>query len=237
MPPQERRMNPEETLRLEDFKQHLRDLNFSKIDIFSITFAYQTGQEAHRGQMRISGEQYFEHLLATAYILIDECKIRDRSLIKAAFLHDIIEDTIRFGGPKTQSWEIRSRKAHKELAERFGRETAELVLSVSRPDVDEVQFHKKQETKLCYQSNLPKISKKAKILKAADRLHNTRTPYRGNEIKQLLKLHETRTVILPMLEAPLGEFQEAGNILKNELEKAGSELEQKLLIQVNDSPV
>ena len=56
-----------------------------------ITHAYSFGKEAHKGQLRRSGEPYFTHCVEVATILA-EMKL-DPVTISAALLHDVIEDT------------------------------------------------------------------------------------------------------------------------------------------------
>ena len=53
--------------------------------------AYRISEEAHRGQIRKSGEPYIVHPMITAMILA-ELKA-DKETIAAGILHDIIEDT------------------------------------------------------------------------------------------------------------------------------------------------
>jgi GTP pyrophosphokinase len=52
--------------------------------------AYEFAREAHRGQMRLSGEAYLNHPLQVALILA-ELQF-DSSALAAALLHDTIED-------------------------------------------------------------------------------------------------------------------------------------------------
>ncbi len=63
--------------------------NQKEIDL--ITLAYEKGMEAHEGQLRKSGEPYFNHCIATA-INISKQKM-DYETICAGLLHDTLEDT------------------------------------------------------------------------------------------------------------------------------------------------
>ena len=70
---------------------------YSKIEIYlknkDIKFiekAYNFAREAHDGQLRLSGEDFFEHPKQTAIFLAD-LKL-DSSTIAAALLHDVVED-------------------------------------------------------------------------------------------------------------------------------------------------
>ena len=53
--------------------------------------AYSFAEEAHRGQLRNSGEEYIQHPLEVAKILA-ELEL-DEATIAAALLHDVVEDT------------------------------------------------------------------------------------------------------------------------------------------------
>src|SRR4051794_24812158 len=82
-----------------------------RLDVFNpqdkkdINFAYQLAKSAHRGQMRVGKDRYFEHLRAVTLILLDEVHITDPSIIKAALLHDSMEDTSVFGNPQKISYD------------------------------------------------------------------------------------------------------------------------------------
>ena len=57
----------------------------------AVTRAYEFAEQAHRGQMRQSGEPYVVHLIATAYYL---AALRlDVTSLAAGLLHDTLEDT------------------------------------------------------------------------------------------------------------------------------------------------
>ena len=52
---------------------------------------YEFAKAAHAGQTRDSGEEYINHPLGVAAILVDMGL--DRTSIAAALLHDVVEDT------------------------------------------------------------------------------------------------------------------------------------------------
>ena len=55
-----------------------------------ISDAYRFAEEAHKGQVRLSGEPFIDHPLQTALFLAD---LRlDANALTAAILHDVIED-------------------------------------------------------------------------------------------------------------------------------------------------
>ena len=79
-------------------------------EIAQIIEAYRFSEAAHQGQQRLSGEPYVTHPLAVAGSLA-EWRM-DATAIVAALLHDVMEDTA---------------VGKLEIAERFGREVADLV--------------------------------------------------------------------------------------------------------------
>ena len=85
----------------------------SNIDL--IQKAYNYANEHHKGQRRVSGEEYIIHPLNVAYILAD--LELDDSTICAALLHDVVEDT-----PVT----------HEDIVNEFGEEIAEMVEGVTK---------------------------------------------------------------------------------------------------------
>ena len=67
--------------------------------LMDVEVAYALAKHAHRAQIRkeLDAEghpiRYFEHLRATALILIDDLAIVDHEMIVACLMHDSIEDT------------------------------------------------------------------------------------------------------------------------------------------------
>ncbi len=127
--------------------------------ISAIHQAYQFAALAHQGQFRLSGESYISHPLAVAGILAG--MRMNAACIKAAILHDVIEDT---GADKTL------------LKARFGEEVAEMVDGVSK--LTQIQFETRKEAQA---ENFRKMllatvqDIRVIIIKLADRLHNMRT--------------------------------------------------------------
>ena len=74
------------------FKRLRRKLYYlSDQQIAQIYEAFLTALEAHRDQVRQTGEPYITHPVSVACILAD--MKMDASTIMAALLHDVIEDT------------------------------------------------------------------------------------------------------------------------------------------------
>jgi len=107
--------------------------------------AMKFATEAHKGQICDSGKGYMEdHILPVVNLL--KQITTDRDIITAGYLHDVLEDT-----PITYEF----------LMKRFGISVAELVKEVTNKQVYGVKD---------YFPNL--VSKKAIIIKFADRLQN-----------------------------------------------------------------
>ena len=101
-------------MNFEDLQKILPD-NYSVVDRELIKNAYQFAEEAHRGQLRASGEPYITHCVAVAYILA-ELKVPP-AVIAAALLHDTVEDTT---------------VTLADLKEKFSEEIASLVDGVTK---------------------------------------------------------------------------------------------------------
>ncbi len=121
--------------------------------------AYVYGMRMHGSQLRASGDPYFAHPIEVAGILTEYRM--DTATIATALLHDVIEDTAA---------------THKDIADLFGDEVADLVEGVTKLSKLELEAERTRQAE-----NLRKfilaISKDVRVLlvKLADRLHNMRT--------------------------------------------------------------
>lgn len=144
--------------------------------------AYQLSKEAHNGQKRRSGEEYFIHPYAVAQMII-HLKL-DAATIAAAFLHDVIEDTA---------------VTDEQIIETFGTEIHSLVKSVTK--LDKLQFQSQEEEEA---ENFRKIfvamakDIRVIIIKLADRLHNMQTLEFLSKERQIAIAKETREIYAPI---------------------------------------
>lgn len=128
-------------------------------ELAQVEAAYQFAVQAHRGQFRITGEPYVSHPLAVAETLA-HWRL-DAPALMAALLHDVLED---------------AHVSKAELAQRFGRITAELVDGVSKlvrlenQSVAQAQAENFRKMLLAMVQDVRVI-----LIKLADRLHNMRT--------------------------------------------------------------
>jgi len=121
--------------------------------------AYEFGATAHSGQFRKSGEAYICHPVAVA-ISLAEMRM-DANCIKAAILHDVIEDT-----PISKA----------ELASQFSSEVAELVDGVTKlTKIDGISRAEAQAENVRKMFMAMTRDLRIIMVKLADRLHNMQT--------------------------------------------------------------
>jgi guanosine-3',5'-bis(diphosphate) 3'-pyrophosphohydrolase len=144
--------------------------------------AGRVAEEAHRDQLRQSGEPYFTHPVAVATI-VAELGLDARS-VAAALLHDAVEDT---------------GLALEEVAARFGAEVAAIVDGVTK--LDRLQFESKEAQQAAtVRKMLVAMANDWRVLviKLADRLHNMRTIAVMPEWKQRRTAQETLDIYAPL---------------------------------------
>jgi GTP pyrophosphokinase len=155
---------------------------FADKDITLLQKAYVFSAQAHKGQLRRSGEPYLSHPLEVADILAD-MRLDARTLV-AGLLHDVLEDT-----DVTPA----------ALRESFGREIAGLVESVTKisrvqeasPELQRAETIRK--IILAMTDDLRVI-----FIKLADRLHNVQTLQALPEDRQRQIAAETLEIYAPI---------------------------------------
>ena len=145
--------------------------------------AYEFAENAHRGQIRKSGEPYFIHPVSVASILTD--LMIDAPTIAAGFLHDTVEDcaNVTLDTIRTE----------------FGDEVALLVDGVTK--LDKIDFTDREEQKAeSLRKMILAMSKDIRvvIIKLADRLHNMRTLRYQPEERQRAIAGETLDIFAPL---------------------------------------
>ena len=147
--------------RSDEFEPLLTELEayLPQEDIVGICAAYEFSAKAHEGQERLSGAPYITHPIAVAKILAG--LHLDAGSIKAALLHDVVEDT-----PRTL----------RDIEKEFGRGVALLVNGVSK--LDKLHFDSVAEAQAeSFRKMLLAMVKDLRVIlvKLADRMHNMQT--------------------------------------------------------------
>ena len=149
----------------------------------TLSKAYTFALNAHKNQLRDSGDPYLSHPVEVANILTD-LKL-DSATIATGLLHDTIEDT---------------KTTYKIVEKEFGKEVADLVDGVTKISVLEGKIIKHSKAE-----NIRKLilatSKDIRVLlvKIADRLHNMRTlDSILDEDKRLRISKETMEIYAPL---------------------------------------
>ncbi|HOS03497.1 MAG TPA: HD domain-containing protein, partial [Candidatus Hydrogenedentes bacterium] len=160
--------------------------NSPEADLELVRNAYRVANEAHKWQMRLSGEPYVSHCIAVAKILA-QLEL-DTTTIAAALLHDTLEDT-----PVSRA----------ELEHTFGGEIAALVDGVTK--IGAINFPSAKVTDVEKQAvNLRKMlvatAKDVRVIliKLADRLHNMRTIEFLPQEKRVIIGRETLELYAPL---------------------------------------
>jgi GTP diphosphokinase / guanosine-3',5'-bis(diphosphate) 3'-diphosphatase len=147
-----------------------------------IVQAYETAAEAHRHQVRKSGEAYIHHPVEVALILAQLGL--DDTTIAAALLHDAVEDT----GMTVE-----------DLAAIFGDTVASIVDGVTK--LERLRFDSKEaQQSATIRKMLMAMAKDWRVLliKLADRLHNMRTVAAMPEANQRRTATETLEIYAPL---------------------------------------
>ena len=112
--------------------------------------------DKHKNQRRKDAEAspYINHPIALANLLLNEAGVEDQRVLVAAILHDTIEDTDT---------------TEQELVRHFGTDVADIVLEVT----DDKSLPKKDRKRLQIE-HAAHISRRAKLVKLADKICNLR---------------------------------------------------------------
>ncbi|MBO7387468.1 MAG: bifunctional (p)ppGpp synthetase/guanosine-3',5'-bis(diphosphate) 3'-pyrophosphohydrolase [Lachnospiraceae bacterium] len=158
-------------------------------DYSLIEKAYRFADEAHKSQVRKSGEPYIIHPLCVAITLAD--LEMDKETIAAGLLHDVVEDTVL---------------SEEDLKREFGDDVALLVDGVTKLEqIPLTNNMSGDDAKLEMQAeNLRKMfiamakDIRVVIIKLADRLHNMRTLKYMPPEKQQRIARETLEIYAPL---------------------------------------
>jgi GTP diphosphokinase / guanosine-3',5'-bis(diphosphate) 3'-diphosphatase len=164
-----------------DFRA-LLERHADRLDLEQIDRALRFSASAHRGQKRMSGEDFIQHSIAVAKTLVEQ--LLDTTSIVAALLHDVVEDS-----------SIRT----EDITREFGPEVAGIVDGLTK--IASLTFRSSAEQQVeNYRKLLLSIAKDARviIIKLADRLHNMRTLDPLPPEKRVRIATETREIYAPL---------------------------------------
>lgn len=185
-------------------------LKVTNRELIFIDWAYINAKYGHRNQKRDDGTRYFDHLRATALILIDELQIFDSEMIIAALMHDMLEDSFLFD--------------EERIRVLFGDEVSKMVMLLSMPKMDETIFKYKEDRLETYHETIKNSPLKVVIIKLCDRLHNLRTMPNCTPQKIKRKTQETIKHYIPLIGLLDNDYPQIARIFRAEYRKAMSQL-------------
>ena len=169
------------------YQKMLKDLlteckrTIPKVDEELISKAFGFSIEAHKNDLRASGEPYFTHPFEVAMVIAQEFPLDDITIV-CGLLHDVVEDT---------EFDLQL------LSKEFGSEVAEIVDGVTKiSGIFKGQDITKAEN---YRKMLLSMVKDVRVIlvKFADRLHNMRTLEFVSPDKQRRIAQETLEIYAP----------------------------------------
>jgi len=154
-----------------------------RLDRDLLARAYRFSEEAHRGQLRLSGEPFVTHCVEVAKILA-ELQL-DSVTVACGLIHDVVEDT---------------RITVVDVEREFGKEIAAIVDGLTKIAKLPSGGTKEERQVESYRKLLLSIAKDARVIivKLADRLHNMRTLDALPEEKRHRIAAETRDLYAPL---------------------------------------
>ncbi|MDO7977630.1 bifunctional (p)ppGpp synthetase/guanosine-3',5'-bis(diphosphate) 3'-pyrophosphohydrolase [Oceanotoga sp. DSM 15011] len=175
-----------------DFLKEIEDIldrKLNKKEKEKLILAYELAEKSHEGQMRDSGEPFFEHPKEVARILAGYRM--DIDTITSGLLHDVVEDC-----------DVPIEK----IEELFGIDVSRIVNGVTK--ISNLKLNERLS-----KSDLKSIEKietirkmllamstdiRVIVVKLADRLHNMRTLQHVKRNKQIIKSNETLKIYAPI---------------------------------------
>ncbi len=155
---------------------------YSERDIKILQKAYVFAAQAHKGQVRRSGEPYLSHPLEVTNLLAD--MQMDAVTLTASLLHDVLEDT-----------EITAM----DLQDAFGRDVALLVEGVTKISLVQESSAESRHAETIRKIILAMTDDLRVIfIKLADRIHNLQTLKFMQEAKQTQIARDTLDIYAPI---------------------------------------
>ncbi|HYD55189.1 MAG TPA: bifunctional (p)ppGpp synthetase/guanosine-3',5'-bis(diphosphate) 3'-pyrophosphohydrolase [Gemmatimonadaceae bacterium] len=154
-----------------------------RLDRELLARAYRFSEEAHRGQVRTSGDPYVTHCVEVAKILAD--LQLDSVTVACGLIHDVVEDTAITVA---------------DIEREFGKEMSSIVDGLTKIAKLPTGASSQERQVENYRKLLLSIAKDARviIIKLADRLHNMRTLDWLTPEKRKRIAAETRDLYAPL---------------------------------------
>ena len=153
-----------------------------RLDLALIDRALAFSASAHRGQKRMSGDDFVSHSIAVATILVDQ--FLDSTSIAAALLHDVVED---------------SDLGVEDIAGEFGREVADLVDGLTK--IAHLTFRSRAEEQ---------VENYRKLVRGAQQLVRavvTRLRSKANEVRHVVAYEKIEGIRADIIHAVLKEME------------------------------
>jgi guanosine-3',5'-bis(diphosphate) 3'-pyrophosphohydrolase len=166
----------------------LENTHFSETDRVLIQKAFTVSELAHRGQKRMSGEDYITHPLKAAYFLSELGM--DATTVAACILHDTLEDT-----------DLKPNDIKRE----FGQEILFLVEGVTK--LGKIEYSPNSPNKKTALENIDSLKKmlfamaediRVILIKLADRYHNMETLKSQDPLSRKRVALETLEIYAPI---------------------------------------
>jgi GTP diphosphokinase / guanosine-3',5'-bis(diphosphate) 3'-diphosphatase len=186
-------------------------------DFKLIEKAYNFAKEAHKGQTRASGKEYFRHPVDVVNILLEVGP--DTATICAALLHDTLEET---------------EYSLDDIKKNFGNEIAELVeaeTKTSKVVFDSVEDYSAENWRKILLATTKDF--RVILIKLADRLHNMRTLKFMRPDKQQRIARETMEIYAPIAHK-LGLYSVKGELEDLSLRYLKPDIYQYLKNKINE---
>jgi GTP pyrophosphokinase len=151
-------------------------------DVDVLQRAYELAREAHKGQVRKTGDPYITHPVTVALMLAEYGL--DEPTLAAALLHDTVEDT---------------QVTLADISADFGEEIARLIDGVTK--LDRVRYSNREQAQAAtIRKMVVAMAQDVRVLiiKLFDRLHNMRTVHALRDEKQQRVAQETLDVYAPL---------------------------------------
>ena len=174
-------MNKETPITYNELYEKIKKTIKNQKDLDLINDAYIFANEKHKGKKRKNGDDYISHPLEVANILADLNV--DTTTIACAILHETLNH---------------SDTTLQELEDKFGKEVANIINSISK--INKLELTDGINSAAYLRKILVGLSEDVRVLfiKLADRLQNMRTIYALTEEEQKQKANETIEVLIPI---------------------------------------